>query len=257
VVVSFISGGATAINPLNVLIVILESLALWGGLVLVITPIFPRLMNITARGKSEDTVEAAATASCFGAAAVAALMGLSPIVGAFAAGMAVASSKAIEQIRDYARKISVIFSPVFFALAGAEFNIRAFITSDLSFYLFFITIVIVAIASKMIGCGLPAARFLKSGNKGVKVGVGMISRGEVGLIVAGVAISAGAITQGVYSAIVGMVMITTILTPIMLKLSYERDQKKQAPPLPPQPISPVTPQPVIVNPEQVTNNAVQ
>jgi Kef-type K+ transport system membrane component KefB len=257
VVVSFISGSASAINPLNVIIVILESLALWGGLVLIITPIFPRLMNITARGKSEDTVEAAATASCFGAAAIAALMGLSPIVGAFAAGMAVASSKAIEQIRDYARKISVIFSPVFFALAGAAFNIRAFITSDLSFYLFFVTIVIVAIASKLIGCGLPAAKFLKSGDKGLKVGVGMISRGEVGLIVAGVAISAGAITENVYSAIVGMVMITTILTPIMLKLVYERDGKKQVPLAPPQTISPTPSQPVTIPSGSATNAAGQ
>ncbi len=226
VVVSFITNGGTAINPLNVTIVILESLALWIGLVLVITPIFPRLINITARGKCIETMEAAATASCFGAAAVAALMGLSPIVGAFAAGMAVASSKAVEDIRNYARKISVIFSPVFFALAGAAFNIRTFLTTDLGFYLFFLTIVAVAILSKMIGCGLPAVHFLKSRNKGLKVGVGMISRGEVGLIVAGVAISAQAISQSVYSAIVGMVMITTILTPILLKVVYDRDEHK-------------------------------
>jgi Kef-type K+ transport system membrane component KefB len=230
VVVSFITNGGTAINPLNVTIIILESLALWIGLVLVITPIFPRLINITARGKYVETMEAAATASCFGAAAVAALMGLSPIVGAFAAGMAVASSKAVEDIRNYARKISVIFSPVFFALAGAAFNIRTFLTTDLSFYLFFLTLVSVAIVSKMIGCGLPAAHFLKSKNKGLKVGVGMISRGEVGLIVAGVAISAQAISQSVYSAIVGMVMITTIITPILLKLVYDRDERKQSAP---------------------------
>jgi Kef-type K+ transport system membrane component KefB len=224
VVVSFISSGGASISPVNVLLILLESLAVWIGLVLVITPILPRLINLTSRGKSEETAEAAATASCFGAAAIAAIIGLSPIVGAFAAGMAVASSNAIERIREYAKKISVIFSPVFFALAGASFNIRAFITSDLGFYAFFAAIVIVAIVSKLIGCGLPAARFLKSKNKGLKVGVGMISRGEVGLIVAGVAITSQAITQSIYSAIVGMVMITTILTPILLKLVYDKDK---------------------------------
>jgi Kef-type K+ transport system membrane component KefB len=129
-------------------------------------------------------MEAAATAACFGASALAAALGLSAIVGAFAAGMAIASSKTIEKIREYIKKISTIFSPVFFALAGAQFNIQSFITSDWMFYLFFLILVVVALVSKMIGCGLPAAYFLKSRSKGVKVGYGMISRGEVGLIVA-------------------------------------------------------------------------
>jgi Kef-type K+ transport system membrane component KefB len=230
VIISFISGGA-AINPLNAFLVILESLALWLALVLVITPILPRIINATSRGKSAEIVEAAATASCFGAAAIAAVIGLSPIVGAFAAGMAVASSNAIEKIRDYAKKISVIFSPVFFALAGTAFNIQSFVTSDWGFYAFFAVLVIVAIASKMIGCGLPAAHFLKSRRKGLKVGVGMISRGEVGLIVAGVAITTQAITQSVYSAIVGMVIITTILTPILLKIVYDQDMHKETKPV--------------------------
>ena len=83
----------------------------------------------------------------------------------------------------------------------------------------------------MIGCGLPAAHFLKSRSKGVKVGIGMISRGEVGLIIAGVAISAQVISESVYSAIVGMVILTTILTPILLKVAYDRDARKEAKPL--------------------------
>ena len=74
--------------------------------------VLPKIINFTSKGK-EGIVEAAATASCFGASALAAVLGLSPIVGAFAAGMAVASSNAIEKIRDYTKKISVIFSPVF------------------------------------------------------------------------------------------------------------------------------------------------
>ncbi len=226
VIISFISSG-TAIDPLNVVFVVLESLALWLVLVLVISPILPRVINLTAHGKSEETVEAAATASCFGAAAVAALIGLSPIVGAFAAGMAVASSQAITKIREYAKKISVIFSPVFFALAGAEFNYRSFVTSDLSFYAFFAVLMIVAVASKLIGCGIPSALLLKDRSKGLKVGIGMISRGEVGLIVAGVAITAQVITQSTYSAIVSMVIITTILTPVWMRIIYDKDAAKE------------------------------
>jgi Kef-type K+ transport system membrane component KefB len=232
VIVSFVSNPATAINPLNVIEIILASLAVWFVLVVSSSFILPRLINFTAKGRSDETVEAAATASCFGAAALAAYLGLSPIVGAFAAGMAVASSKSIEKIREYAKKISTIFSPVFFALAGAAFNIQSFITSDWFFYVFFISLVIIAIVSKLVGCGLPAAYFLKDKSKAFKVGLGMISRGEVGLIIAGVAITSGVISQSIYSAIIGMIIITTIITPIMLKRSYDKsskDEKAQSP----------------------------
>ena len=75
----------------------------------------------------------------------------------------------------------------------------------------------------MIGCGLPAVFFLKDRAKGNKVGYGMISRGEVGLIVAGVAISAGAISQSIYSAILGMIIITTILAPLLLQKAYDKE----------------------------------
>ena len=154
-------------------------------------------------------------------------MGLSPIVGAFAAGMAIASTETCEKIRDFAQKISIIFSPVFFGLAGAAFDIKAFFTTDWFFYAFFISLTAIAVISKIIGCGLPAAYFLKSGTKGKRVGYGMISRGEVGLIVAGVAISAGAITQSTYAAILGMIMVTTFVAPLLLRRSFEKEPEEE------------------------------
>jgi Kef-type K+ transport system membrane component KefB len=134
IIVSFIST-STPITPLNVILVISTSLALWLAMTVFAAIVLPRIINLTSKG-SEATMEAAATASCFGASALAAALGLSPIVGAFAAGMAVASSKMIEKIRDYTKKISIVFSPVFFALAGAQFDIRSFITTDWFFYVF-------------------------------------------------------------------------------------------------------------------------
>jgi len=222
VIISFITT-SIPITPLSVIIVISTSLALWLAMTVFASFVLPRLINLTSKGKTHGTVEAAATASCFGASALAAALGLSPIVGAFAAGMAVASSNAIDTIRDYTKKISVVFSPVFFALAGAQFNMLSFFTTDWFFYVFFIALVVVAIASKMIGCALPARHFLKSKCKGDKVGYGMISRGEVGLIVAGVAISAGAITQSIYAAILGMIMITKLAAPLLLRRACEKE----------------------------------
>jgi Kef-type K+ transport system membrane component KefB len=223
VIVSFISSSST-ITALGIVEVIAYSLALWFGITVFLAYALPKIINLLSKAKSSDEpMEAAATAACFGASALASVLGLSTIVGAFAAGMGIASSHTIEKIRDYIKKISIIFSPVFFALAGAQFNVASFITSDWMFYLFFAALVLVAIISKMVGCGLPAVYFLKSRSKGVKVGYGMISRGEVGLIVAGVAIQAGAISQGLYSAILGMIMITTIIAPLLLRKAYENE----------------------------------
>lgn len=220
VVVSFISTSTTTINAIDLIVVIASSLALWLAMTIFASLVLPKIINLTSKGK-EATVEAAATASCFGASALAAVLGLSPIVGAFAAGMAVASSNAIEKIKDYTKKLSVIFSPVFFALAGAQFNLAIFLTTNWYFWFFLAVLIIVAITSKMIGCGLPATYFLKSNDKGAKIGYGMISRGEVGIIIAGVAISAGAIDQSIYGSILAMIMITTLLGPLLLRKAYE------------------------------------
>lgn len=220
VIVSFITS-STAVTALGVVEVIVWSLVLWLGLTVFFALILPRIINFIGKGQTEGPVEAAATAACFGASALASLLGLSAIVGAFAAGMAIASSHMIGKIREYIKKISIIFSPVFFALAGAQFNISSFITMDGMFYLFFVVLVVVALVSKVVGCGLPAAYFLKCRSKGVKVGYGMVSRGEVGLIVAGVAISTGAISQDIYSAILGMIIITTVLAPLLLRKAYD------------------------------------
>ncbi len=219
VIVSFITT-SQIMNPLNIITVILTSLGVWLGITVFSAILLPRIINFTSKG-SEATLEAAATASCFGASAVAAYLGLSPIVGSFAAGMAIASTETVEKIKHFSSKISIIFSPVFFALAGAAFDIRAFLTLDWFFYAFFISLVVVAIVSKVLGCGLPAAFFLKNRIKGLRVGVGMISRGEVGLIVAGIAISAGAITQSTYALILGMIMITTFIAPLLLRKTFE------------------------------------
>jgi Kef-type K+ transport system membrane component KefB len=226
VIVSFISTSAP-ITPLSVITVIATSLVTWLTMTVFAVIVLPKIINFFSKGK-ESTANAAATAACFGGSALAAYLGLSPIVGAFAAGMAVASSNMIEKIRDYTEKISIIFSPVFFALAGAQLDLRSFFTLDWFFYAFFITLVIVAVLSKMIGCGIPAAYFLKDRAKGAKVGYGMISRGEVGLIVAGVAISAGAITQSTYAAILGMIIVTTVLAPILLRKACDKDPPEEA-----------------------------
>ena len=85
-------------------------------------------------------------------------------------------------------------------------------------------VIVVAIVTKLIGCGLPAIIFLRNKSKAMKVGVGMISRGEVGLIVAGIGVTSGALSSNIYTTVIIMVAITTLITPLWLKKAYNREQ---------------------------------
>ncbi|MFB1006467.1 MAG: cation:proton antiporter, partial [Nitrosopumilus sp.] len=108
------------------------------------------------------------------------------------------------------------------AIIGAQVDLRAV---NFEILILSAIIVVVAVATKLFGCGLPAMYFLKSKQQGLRVGIGMISRGEVGLIVAGVGVTAGILTSEVYSTIIIMVVVTTIITPIWLKIEYRKEQK--------------------------------
>ena len=85
-------------------------------------------------------------------------------------------------------------------------------------------VVAIAVTTKVVGCGLPSIIFLKDKTKALRVGIGMISRGEVGLIVAGVGVSTGALSSDIYTTVIIMVALTTIITPIWLKRSYTKDK---------------------------------
>ena len=220
VVTSF--GGAEALDNIDLVDVtftILKVLGFFAAILIAAIFIIPKV--ITPRiWKSTGSVEGIATASFFGAAAIAGMLGLSPIVGAFAVGMALSATKVFEKIENFISRIGLIFAPLFFAIIGAQVDFR---TVNLDVLMLSAVVIAIAIATKLFGCGLPAMLFLKNKAAGMRVGIGMISRGEVGLIVAGVGLSSGVLTGDVYTTIVLMVAVTTIITPIWLKMDYRRE----------------------------------
>ena len=214
-------GGIDQLDITEVTITILKVLGFFAIMLIVAVVAMPRI--VTPRlWKAKGSIEGIATASFFGAAALAGLMGLSPIVGAFAVGMALSTSKVLDKIEHYASRIGLIFAPLFFAIIGAQVDFRAV---NLEILTLSGIIIVIAVVTKYFGCGLPAWLFLKNKRQGMRVGIGMISRGEVGLIVAGVGISSGVLTSDVYSTIVLMVIATTIITPIWMKIEYRKEQK--------------------------------
>jgi Kef-type K+ transport system membrane component KefB len=222
-VVTSFTGGVDQIDFFDVTFTILKVLGFFAVILVCSIIIIPRL--VTPRlWKAKGSVEGIATASFFGAAAFAGSIGLSPIVGAFAVGMALSTTKVFEKVEHYIGKVGLIFAPLFFAIIGAQVDFRGINTEIL---ILSGIIIVIAVVTKLFGCGLPAWFFLKSRTQGMRVGIGMISRGEVGLIVAGVGLSAGVLTSSVYSTIVLMVAATTIITPIWLKMNYRKELMKK------------------------------
>ncbi len=220
IVSSIIDTGSTP-TLLSVVEVIVRAVVLWVALLLSVVFVGSRICSYSEKWIVQGTTETAATALCFGSAVISAAIGLHPIVGAFAAGLAIAESKVLARVNDYIRSISRIFSPIFFAVIGARFNVWSLSPMSILSMLILVTI---AITSKLIGCGASTLLLTKDSRVAKKVGVGMISRGEVGLIVAGLGFTTGAINQDVYAQIVAMAIITTIITPILIKYLYNRER---------------------------------
>ena len=220
VVLTMVQTGNTTPDIMEITFLILKILGLFVALLVGSILIVPRILHREKLWKSQGSIEGITTAIFFGGAGIAALVGLSPIVGAFAIGMAVASTRLIKQVEEYVHKLQIIFAPLFFAIIGAQVDLRGI---NLDVLLIAGILIFIAIVTKMLGCGLPSLIFLKDKSKAMRVGIGMVSRGEVGLIVAGVGATSGVVSGDVYTAIIVMVAVTTIITPIWLKKSYQKE----------------------------------
>ncbi len=144
---------------------------------------------------------------------------LAAITGAYMAGLLFAQTPFKEEIDGDIHPLTYsLFVPVFFVNIGLQADGRQ-LGSEL---LFLAVIVLVAIASKIAGCFIGSRLTGFNSMESLRVGVGMVSRGEVGLIIAGVGLSRGIIGQEIFSVMVIMVLVTTMATPIMLRYVFPR-----------------------------------
>ncbi len=151
--------------------------------------------------------------------------GVALITGAFIAGVLLRPTEVHRIIDEKMRTISyAFFVPIFFVGVGLSANARGFEASDL---LFLVAICTVAVVSKLAGSGLGAFLAGEGVRSSVQIGTGMISRGEVGLIVASVGLAQGLIDTNLFSIMVLMVLVTTLVTPILLKAVFATEREAQ------------------------------
>jgi Kef-type K+ transport system membrane component KefB len=146
------------------------------------------------------------------------LGGMAAITGAFLAGLAFGRSPLKERIEEGVATLAYgVFVPIFFVNVGLSANARE-LTADGAWLL--IAMVVVAVLSKLLGGGIGARLAGFTNLESIQLGAGLISRGEVGLIVASVGIAEGLIGAEVFSIIVGVVIVTTLLTPLVLRALF-------------------------------------
>ena len=230
-VTSIAQSGAAEISALPVLTIIAKAVGFLAAAVIVGRALAGKVLAFGSRFKVAGMPVVLTLCYCFLVAGLAEVVGLAPIVGAFAAGLVLdqahyrgyASMKK-QKIEEVLAPISSTLVPVFFVLMGLKVDLSAFASA--SVLQFAAALCVAAIVGKQV-CSLGV---IEKGLNRLVVGVGMIPRGEVGLIFAGIGASLSVAGQPVFgaetfSAIVVMVMVTTLATPPLLKVLFSNGRK--------------------------------
>jgi Kef-type K+ transport system membrane component KefB len=169
----------------------------------------------------------------------AAKVGLAPIVGAFAAGLVLdevhyqpTGGRVERDLHDLLRPVSTVLVPIFFVLMGLKVDLRLFARVDILGFAALLTV------AAIIGKQICALGVVERGINRLAIGLGMIPRGEVGLIFAGIGaglmlpgsngVSEPVVNPATFGAVVIMVIITTLITPLALKWSLEKSSAKKS-----------------------------
>lgn len=149
--------------------------------------------------------------------------GIADITGAYVAGIILCS---IRDSNYIAEKMDInsymIFGPLFFASIGLKTNID---NLSVSILLFSLAFVVVGLITKIIGCGLIARLCRFGGGDALKIGVGMMTRGEVALIVAQKGLSVGLLAPVYFTSVILLIIFSSIITPVILKVLYAKDAR--------------------------------
>jgi Kef-type K+ transport system membrane component KefB len=154
---------------------------------------------------------------CLGLALLASYIGVAAIIGAFLAGMALAEgSEGNHTMHKQMNGVTEFLVPFFLVNIGMQLDLSVF--RDMSVIALSVIVTLVAVATKLVGCG--AGAWSLGPRRAAQVGMGMVPRGEVGIVVAQIGLSVGVVTAGLYGVVLFMAVATTLIAPPFLKWLY-------------------------------------
>jgi predicted amino acid-binding ACT domain protein len=221
-VVRVVTEGSVSVASVAGIVVVAVGFLVFGGLVglRVAPPLFALVERVS---RSTGTVVAIALAFTLGFAQLADAAQLAPIVGAFVAGIALSRAAEADRIRRELAPVGHLFIPVFFLQIGIDADVGAFGSS--SVLRDAALLLVVAVIGKLVS---PLGAVGSPGDK-VLIGLGMLPRGEVGLIFATIGLQNAVLDDDLYAALLLVVLVTTLATPQLLKLRYSKLRRQARP----------------------------
>lgn len=216
IVVSMGQGGGT--SPGALAVIAAKAFGFWLVLLAVSVALSGWLTRVLLAFRSEGAALVLALALAFLAGVLAEGFGLAMIIGSYTMGLALSRTRLLEVIGEHVEAVHHFLVPIFFVVMGMLVNFGAMAP----LLLFGVVVSVLAILGKVLGCGLPALAVGFNTLGATRIGLGMLPRGEVALIVAGVGISQGVIGPDIFGVSVLMTLVTTVLAPMALVPAFSR-----------------------------------
>lgn len=186
--------------------------------------IAPKMMRLGEHLKVASSVTLMSIVLCLGMAWLAEQVGLSDVVGAFFAGVAIAQTPYKQEVDSNIEPIGyAVFIPMFFVSIGLNMTFKGFF-DDL---IFIVSLTILALITKWLGCGLGAKVLGMNYDSMNIIGSGMVSRGEMALIIAQIGYEAHLLSSEYYSGVIFVIILTTFAAPFMLKAAIKRQMRNE------------------------------
>ncbi|KXY31898.1 cation:proton antiporter [Bacillus mycoides] len=209
-------------DDVNLTMVILKKVVFFASIILIGWKGVPAIMRWLSPLRVSESIVSAALIICFSFAYFGERLGIAGIIGAFAAGIAISQTNYKHEVEKKVEPIAyAMFVPVFFVSIGMNITFDGI--GDQIWFILALTVI--AVFTKLIGCGFGARMTGFDAKSSAIIGAGMVSRGEVALIIAGTGLSSGLLAQDYFTAIVIVVILTTMITPPMLKYTFGAKDK--------------------------------
>ena len=224
VILAVVSGmvGGAALGVLSITKIFVFAVGFLVLAVVLGTRFAPAIFDFVDRMRTRGVLLVAAFCFALGIAALADLAGSAMIIGAFAAGLVLSSTNQFDAVVERIEPVADIFTPIFFVAVGAPVNVRLFIPGTEDFDLAVLAVGLILTVIAIIGKLVAGLGVTRPDTSKLLVGVGMVPRGEVGLIFASIGLTAGILSSSVYSAILIMVILSTFIVPPALKVLFAR-----------------------------------
>jgi Kef-type K+ transport system membrane component KefB len=218
-IVSSLSEGQ--VNYISLAIVTVEAVGFSLLIIFFGSHVVGRFRPAVAKLQARNSAFILSVVLCLGLSLASIYIGMAAIIGAFLAGLALADYAGQYRLQENAHPIMEFLAPFFFVLLGVQVNLRAIYQPALLWIMG--VVCVLAIVGKLVGCGLGA---LSLGFKNALcIGIGMVPRGEVGLIVAAVGLKLRTISPEIYTVVVVMSIVTTLFAPPVLRALLPRSQE--------------------------------